>query len=182
VPGPAATPDYEPWFHVAVVQFDDDGIPTGPLQIQDAVSTIRSVRRSSPNGAIVVVFIHGWHHNAAWNRTASTLATDADGDDHFHSFRLVLESLALRELERPGWRRVVGIYLGWNGDPVGGLVGALDRVAAPSTFRNRYVVAQRIGATPAFQETLRSIITTTKELIPVAGGDPGVARADSPRS
>lgn len=74
----------------------------------------------------------------------------------------------------------MGIYVGWNGDPVGGLVGALGRVAAPSTFRNRYVVAQRIGATPAFQETLRSIITTTKELIPVAGGDPGVARADSP--
>jgi hypothetical protein len=180
VPGPADTPDFEPWFHVAVVQFEDDGMATNPSQVQDAIATIRSVRRSSLDGAIVVVFIHGWHHSSAWNRTASTLATDADGDEHFHSFRLVLESLALRELERPHWRRVVGIYLSWNGDPVRGLAGALGRLAGPTTFRNRYAVAQRIGATPAFQRTLRNVVTTTKELIPVAGDDPVVSRPDSP--
>jgi len=89
VPGPADTPPNEPWFHVAVVQFEDNGIVTSPSQVNDAVATILSARRSTPDGAIVVVFIHGWHHSAAWNRTTSTLATTADGDDHFHSFRLV---------------------------------------------------------------------------------------------
>ena len=112
VPGPANTPPNEPWFHVAVVQFEDDGTAASRSHVDAAVAAIRRARDSSPDGAIVVVFIHGWHHNAAWNRSPSTLATDADGDDHFHSFRLVLESLALREVERPHWRRVVGIYVG----------------------------------------------------------------------
>jgi hypothetical protein len=182
VPGPADTPDYEPWFHVAVVQFADNGIPTGPSQVQNAVSTIRSVRQSSPNGAIVVVFIHGWHHSAAWNRTPSTLATDADGDKHFHSFRLILESLALRELERPGWRRVVGVYIGWNGDPVSGVESEVTNVPGLThiTFRNRYRVAERIGAGTAFRDALRSIITSTKEPIMVTDGQSSTLRSESP--
>jgi hypothetical protein len=182
VQGPAETPSNTPWFDVAVVQFEDDGAATSPSQVQDAVATIRSARRSSPDGAIVVVFIHGWHHSLAWNRTASTLATDADGDDHFHSFRLVLESLAFRELERPHWRRVVGICLGWNGDPLGGLGGAVSQVPGLThgTFWNRYPVAERIGAGLAFQNTLRSVITATKEPISDADGNLAAPRPDSP--
>ena len=182
VTGPADTPSNEPWFHVAIVQFEDDGTATSASQVHEAMATIRSARQSSPDGAIVVVFIHGWHHSAAWNRTTSTLATDADGDDHFHSFRLVLESLALRELERPHWRRVVGICLAWNGDPVDGFRGALSGLPmlTHSTFWNRYPVAQRIGAGTAFQDTLRGIIGATKEPIPVAESQPSALRPDSP--
>ena len=155
----------EPSFHVGVVQFEDDGTFSRRSQLDEAIDTVRRVRDASLDGAIVVVFIHGWHHNAAWNRTSSILATDLDGDDHFHSFRLVLESLTLRELERPHWRPVVGIYIAWNGDPVGGLGKALSNMPGLThfTFWNRYPVAQRIGASRAFQDTLRSIIMTTKE-------------------
>lgn len=180
VAGPADAPATEPWFHVAVTQFEDDGTATNARQIEDAVATIHSVRSGSPNGAIVVVFIHGWHHSAAWKRSPSTPVTDADGDEHFHSFRLILESLALRELERPGWRRVVGVYLGWNGDPSGPIGETISRLPGltHSTFWNRYPVAARIGTGATFRTTLRRVISATKD--PVSSGDGGALSPDSP--
>lgn len=182
VPGPEPAPPFEAWFHVAVVQFEDDGRPADPSQLEAARQTILEARRSGEDGAIVVVFIHGWHHNAAWNRTASTPTTDPDGDEHFHAFRLLLESLALRELERPHWRRVVGVYVGWNGDPEEGVLRHLSR-AGPlthGTFWDRYSVAERIGAGAAFQDALRTIITTTKEPLPAMAGQPTPSAAESP--
>jgi hypothetical protein len=182
VPGPVPAPSYEAWFHVAVVQFDDDGTAVNPSHLEAARQTIVTARQSGEDGAIVVVFIHGWHHNASWNRTPSTLPTDADGDEHFHSFRLMLESLALRERERPHWRRVVGIYVGWNGDPTEGALQFLRRAGklTHGTFWNRYPVAERIGAAPAFQDALRTIITTTKEPLPSIAGHPIPSDAESP--
>jgi hypothetical protein len=182
VTGPLDTPSNEPWFHVAVVQLKDDGIAVDSLQVEAALRTIRAARESSADGAIVVVFIHGWHHNASWKRTASTLATDRDGDDHFHSFRLVLESLALRELERPHWRRVVGVYIAWNGDPVGGLRGVLSHVPwlKHNSFNDRYRVAQRIGAGDGFQDALCKIIRTTKEPLAVPASERSEFEPDSP--
>lgn len=123
--GQLDAPLYDPLFHLAVVQFTDDGKYVTALQIKAVADAIRKARRS-PNGAIVVVFVHGWHHNALWLRTASTLVTQSDGDEHFHSFRLILESLALREAERTFPRRVLGIYMSWNGDPI----GPIDRILA----------------------------------------------------
>ncbi len=182
VPGPEPAPYFEAWFHVAVVQFEDDGRPAHPSQLEAARRTILEARRSSVDGAIVVVFIHGWHHNAAWNRTASTLTTDPDGDEHFHAFRLLLESLAFRESERPERRRVVGVYVGWNGDPEEGVLRHLSGAGllTHGTFWNRYSVAERIGAGAAFQDALRTIITTTKEPLPEMAGQPTPSAAESP--
>lgn len=182
VAGWVDAPSWEPWFHVAVVQFNDEGTLVEPSQLDAAVSTVRRVRESTPNGAIVVVFVHGWHHSAAWNRAASVLASDADGDAHFHSFRLLLESLAIREMERPNWRRVVGVCLGWNGDPVGGALGAIGSVPylTHGTFWDRYPVADRIGAGSAFRDVLRQIIGTTKDPIASGGGAPTISRPESP--
>jgi hypothetical protein len=170
--GAGDAPAHEPWFHLAVVQFEDDGRATNPAQTQDAIALIRSARNAFPDGAVVVVFIHGWHHNAAWNRSPSTPATDFDGDEHFHAFRLVLESLAIREIERRDHRRVVGILLGWNGIPATVVRRAVSGVPGVrhTSFRTRYAVAERIGAEAAFQDTLRSVITTTKEPLPGGNG------------
>ena len=182
VAGPADTPANEPWFHLAVVQFDDSGARVSPSQVDAATAAIRAARESSPHGVIVVAFIHGWHHNAAWNRTPSTPVTQPDGDEHFHSFRLILESLALRELERPHWRRVVGVYLGWNGDPVEGVRATVSGVPILThvSFKDRYDVALQIGASPSFHDTLLSVISATKDPVPVKAGAPGAADAESP--
>ena len=72
VPGPDPAQFAEAWFHVAIVQFEDDGTPTCSSHLGAARQPILAARRSGDGGAIVVVFIHGWHHNAPWNRTPST--------------------------------------------------------------------------------------------------------------
>ena len=180
--GQTDAPLYVPLFHVAVVQFEDDGRYAKPPQIEAALDAIRTVRQSNLDGAVVVVFIHGWHQTADWKRTPSTLATDTDGDDQFHSFRLILESLALREAERARPRRVVGIYVGWNGDPAGGIGVVVSKLPGltHSTFWNRYPVAQRIGGGPAFGDALRRIVTTTKKAMPVSPDQPQASRPESP--
>ena len=158
----------EPSFDLAVVQFKDDGTCLDPTQLDAADDCIRKARTSklNANGAIVVVFIHGWHHGASWKRTPSTTVSDPDGDDHFHAFRLVLESLALREAERyfdgrEAGRRVVGIYLAWNGDPEDSWISGIPALTY-GTFWNCYDVAEKIGGSTQFQELIRRIVTSTK--------------------
>jgi pimeloyl-ACP methyl ester carboxylesterase len=164
----------EPSFDLAVVQFADDGsfLDASQRQIEAAAVRIREVRRSSDvHGALVVVFVHGWHHGAEWHRTASLADDECDGDDHFHGFRVMLQSLAYRELERPSaadgsptGRRIVGIYLTWNGVPQSGVRGVLAKLpgADQTSFRNRYAVAERIGEADDFRESLRRIVSSVK--------------------
>jgi hypothetical protein len=186
----APTSDVEPnkaSFDLAVVQFKDDGTYLNPSQIDAAEDCIRKARTSKPNsnGAMVIVFIHGWHHGAHWKRTASTTASDPDGDDHFHSFRLILESLALREAERysaggkPAGRRVVGVYIGWNGDPEGSWISGLP-IIRHGTFWNRYRVAERIGGHAQFRESIRRVVNSTKEPVTVPTDQPPTLRPESP--
>jgi hypothetical protein len=77
-------------FEVATIAFDDGGDLADPRAVGDAAACIERARKGNPNGAIVVLFAHGWHHGPDWS------------DTHFASFRRVLASLALREAERYG--------------------------------------------------------------------------------
>jgi hypothetical protein len=159
-------------FELAVVQFEDDGRP-GLGQVDAAVARISDVR-SSPNaslGALVVVFIHGWHHGAEWHRTSSIADDQHDGDEHFRGFRLILQHLTYREVERyssadssPTGRRIIGVYLSWNGDPQTGFLGALAHLprGSEASFWNRYAVADAIGAANDFRDALRRIVTAVK--------------------
>jgi hypothetical protein len=163
----------EPSFDLAVVQFDDDGRP-GIGQVDAAVARVREVRQAPASllaGALVVVFIHGWHHGGEWHRTASIPDDQPDGDDHFHGFRRILQSLTYREMERPSsasglpaGRRVIGVYLTWNGDPQSGFLGAVARLprGSEASFWDRYGIAERIGAAHDLRETLRRIVIAVK--------------------
>jgi hypothetical protein len=177
----------EPSFDLAVVQLKDDGTYLRPPQMDAADDCIRKARTSklNTNGAVVIVFIHGWHHGASWKRTPSTTASDPDGDDHFHAFRLVLESLALREAERysddgkEAGRRVVGIYVAWNGDPEASWISGIP-VLTHGTFWNRYAVAEKIGGSMQFQESIRKIVNSTKGPITDSEEQLSAFRPESP--
>lgn len=163
----------EPSFDLAVVQLDDDGRP-GLGQVDAAVARVREVRQAPASllaGALVVIFIHGWHHGGEWHRTASIPDDKPDGDDHFHGFRRILQNLTYREMERPSsasglpaGRRVIGIYLTWNGDPQSGFLGAVARLphGNEASFWDRYGIAERIGAAHDLRETLRRIVIAVK--------------------
>ena len=150
-------------FDLAVVEFNDDGSLLSVEQKDALHDCITRARHSNPNGALVVVFIHGWHHSARWE------------DSHHASFRKVLASLALREAERysnhPRGRRVVGVYLGWHGDPASwGGRWPTSRLTHLSFF-NRYHTAKRIGEGHDLYGTVRDIIECTKAPMTNAQGD-----------
>ena len=152
-------------YDVAKIEFEDDGSFGLKVQLDFALERIKKIRLSekNTNGALVIVFIHGWHHSARWDVVSNT------GDDHFAAFREVLKRLALREAERyprgqSGGRRVIGIYLGWNGDPAKSVLSTVPLVRHHS-FWDRYSVAKSIASGENVQEALRSIVLATKEPI-----------------
>ena len=78
--------------------------------------------------------------------------------------------LAVREAERyrpsgeQAGRRVVGIYLGWNGDPTSWFGSWLSR-QGPAThlsFYDRYKAAEQVGGGRAIREAIRTIVEVTK--------------------
>ena len=161
-PGPSAYQPNEMSFEVAVVAFGDDGLCSHPSQLTAALRCIEQARSGPSAGAVVLLFIHGWHHGSSWD------------DTHFVAFREVLKRLACREAERYGplgasGRRVVGIYLSWNGDPENTTLlraGWLSLL----TFWNRYSVAGSVGQANDFRDALRAIILSAKspDRVPVA--------------
>jgi hypothetical protein len=159
-------------FDVAVIEFQDNGSLADASQLKSAEDTIAAARVANRNGALVVLFIHGWHHSARWDvsKYASDWDADAGDDQHFRQFRRVLMGLAVREAERylpsgeAGGRRVVGIYLGWNGDPTSWFGSWLSRKehATHLSFYDRYKAAEAVGGGRAIREAIRTIVEVTK--------------------
>lgn len=142
-------------FDVITLQLNDHGELADEKPLQAVLRHIKTCREENEDGVIVTLFAHGWHHGSDWN------------DDHFVSFRIMLASLCLRESERyeegrPRGRRVIGIYLAWNGDPIGSW---LSGVFANLSFYDRYSVANAIGAGKPLYTIVRSLIHATKTLL-----------------
>jgi len=114
------------------VEFDDQGWYHSRNQAQRVLERITAEASSDQERAIVVIFIHGWHHNAC------------PGDENLACFRKTLDRLndevntgyfkeARSRLGKPGNLRILGIYIGWRGRSLPGLLDYLtfwDRKAA----------------------------------------------------
>src|SRR5712692_6594482 len=161
-------------FDVAVIEFNDDGTFVDSSQLAAAADCVREARRSNDNGAIVVFFIHGWHHGATWDVARN------DGDTHFLAFRRVLMGLTLREAERytpgPAGRRVVGVYFGWNGDPASSWLRD-TRWLTHLSFWDRYRTTKTIGDGEAIRDAIRTLVARTKNPMELSPGQP---RPESP--
>ena len=114
------------------VEADDRGQPLQPQQLDGVFTAVDGAVAKA--GALVVVFVHGWHHSAA------------PGDAYVCRLSDVLASVEQMEkgaatlAGRPA-RAVMGIYVGWP--------GALypDELAnSVTTFWNRLAAADRLGA------------------------------------
>jgi len=120
-------------FHV--IQADDQGSLWDTAQAQRVLDRVRSL--SQAQNVLVVLFIHGWHHNAA------------SDDPNLVDFQRTLLDLN-REISTPQRQqlraentgkpnsRIVGIYVGWRGRS---LPGPLDYL----TFWGRKPTAERVG-------------------------------------
>ena len=147
---PSESVEFKCDFHI--LKFGDDGKPDPELPVEKIVDCIKTRRRNSSRGVVVVVFIHGWHHSA-----------DPD-DTHLKEFREIVEAITVREWEVVNAvRPVIGVYVGWNGDPIGKW-SAIKRVPVIKhvSFWRRYKAARAIGMSCGFQEVLSKIISAAK--------------------
>lgn len=125
---------------VAFVEYDDFGTLLNRGQLQGAVDAATEFAKA---GASVLVYVHGWHNNAA-NGTRDV--------EHFR--QLVARASELDAKFRPGREgagQVLGIYVGWRGDSI-----ASSGVTAPFsyllTFWDRKEAAHQIGGSGGIYE------------------------------
>ena len=120
------TPDYMLGF----VEFDDQGWLWDRRQMNAVLA--RFGREDYTNGLLMVVYVHGWKHNASWD------------DENVKMFRTNLTDLAEieRQLSREGgWkpRKVAGVYVGWRG------LSNKGWLTRQLTFWSRKKTAQEVG-------------------------------------
>lgn len=91
-------------FSMNFVEIDEQGMLASRAQAEAAIA---HASQDEPDGSYVVVFVHGWHHNAS--------STDGNVQGFYDAL-----ALSSRWNKR---RKIKGIYIGWRGDslPVPGL-------------------------------------------------------------
>ncbi len=125
---------------LGVVEFDDQGIVLDRRQMEALFE--RLVAESRRQDLCMVVYVHGWKHNAS------------PDDPDVQSFRRLLAGLAVAEQGRQPHRRVFGVYAGWRGQ----VLDAGD-LAADLTFWDRKAAAGRVA-----QGSIRELLGRARAL------------------
>jgi hypothetical protein len=120
-------------FDVGIIEFDERGQYWSQQQHDTVLDYVRKV--ATTQGATIIVFVHGWHHNAM------------PDDGNLASFHSVLSRIAaLPEVglrcvddDATSHNRVIGIYVGWRGESI------TTTGLSYTTIWSRKRVAQRIG-------------------------------------
>jgi hypothetical protein len=122
-----------PGFTLGFIELSDDGHVKDEVQKEQVFEMVRQVAQEK--GAIILTFVHGWHHGASVC------------DTNVSCFRSVLQGIS-EDPDRLNKGPIIGIYLGWRGDSsrIGMLQGA--------TFYNRKQAAHRIGENAGAQVLL----------------------------
>ena len=133
VAGKKAAPTWEPFptFDLGIIEFKDDGTLWSPAQKHLVVEKIREIAKT---GATIIVYAHGWHHNAKVD------------DGNIVSFRNVLATIASQQHvgmtcgdRNPTKNHVVGVYIGWRRE------SSTNKVLTWLTIWDRKRAAHTIG-------------------------------------
>lgn len=128
-----STPDYKLGF----VEFDDQGWFWNREQLKSVEQMIQSEagigQSGGARGIIMVLFVHGWKNNAAYDNT------------NVQMFRVALKQLNQAEQAQNGnnARKVVGVYAGWRGLSVKSDV--FPPLGMELTFWSRKRAAHKVG-------------------------------------
>lgn len=110
-------------YDLGFVEFTERGNDFAPRQTAEILSTIKDYAKT--NDVALVVFIHGWKHNASTE------------DGNVISFNKALAHIAKSKVT--GDKKLIGIYIGWRGMSFHGL--QLENL----TFWDRKAVAEEVG-------------------------------------
>jgi len=146
--------NFDSAFDICALEFSKEAQLTDPNQLVQAVAAIEAAR-TAVGGSVVVVFAHGWRNNADWDC------------GNFVSFRRLMASMAKREVERYDGgqhraRRVIGVYLGWEGASDNGLFSEIAHKTFVNYFR-RDARARELAASEDFIDALEQLVQVTKD-------------------
>jgi pimeloyl-ACP methyl ester carboxylesterase len=120
---------------VRFVEYDDFGNLFNRSQLDSTVAAAQGVAQA---GGIVVVYVHGWEHNAS------------PGDSDLESFHHAMQNAQALDRQYGDKRTVLGIYVGWRGKSIS--IPGLSKI----TFWERKTTAQAVGDGAVF-ELLRKL-------------------------
>lgn len=124
-----------PGYTLGFVEFDDQGEPWSPRQTERVIAVIEEANRAK-NGAVVMVFVHGWKNNA------SPEQEQQDGYALNGFNRLLTETVqGLRASYPTTPPQVVGVYVGWRGKSA--------KTLEVFSFYGRRRAASRVAGTAA---------------------------------
>jgi hypothetical protein len=126
--GPTCTPvgPGDARYELAIVEFDDQGSCFDRRSLGDLEQSLRTLDGASP---IILVFVHGWKHNATGH------------DDNLLSIRALLADTAAKEAQPGGTGRpVLGVFVSWRG-----LSRSGNWIWTQSSFWDRQDAAQRVA-------------------------------------
>lgn len=145
---------------LAHVEFDDQGQfwedqRDGSMNQLDALEhrilgELKTNRSKYRNGAVMVVFVHGWNNNAK------------EGNGNLEGFRMVMDQLAQRERRN---RPVIGVYLSWRGERAIDLP-VVNKLKYVTSYWDRKETAENIGHR-SMGETLKRLAVLKDEIIRV---------------
>ncbi|HKP05150.1 MAG TPA: hypothetical protein VJU77_17505 [Chthoniobacterales bacterium] len=128
---------------LSFVEFDEKGDFWDRRQLGKTSRYIRDAKKP----VLLVLFIHGWHHNAADRKPGGKNPGDVE------TFQRLLAELAMSDSTRH--LQVHGVYIGWRGRLV---QGPLDYL----TFLDRKGAATRVAGTPV-TETIFQLIRQARK-------------------
>jgi hypothetical protein len=137
-------------YRLGFVEFDDQGQLRQREQMQAVLDSYYQI--AAQDDVLLVLFIHGWHHNAG------------PGDTNIQEFRKLLEKVALSENTGAGAkarkaRKVLGVYVGWRGESI--TVPVLNDV----TFWERKNTAHNVGL-----QGVTELLLKLEEIVNVKAG------------
>jgi hypothetical protein len=155
--GPKAVIEVRPEYKLGFVEFDDQGWFWNTNQLEAVKKMVRSETgldgSNSPQGIVMVLFVHGWKNNAA------------PDNDNVEMFRQTLTNLNITEAahsNRPP-RKIVGVYAGWRG------LSASMEPFEELSFWERKNTAHKVGGYGAMTELLvelEKLQQTNNSLLP----------------
>lgn len=138
---------------VLFVELNEQGrfFPGADGQFDDLITRLDAAG-ADPDGAVVVLFVHGWRNDASpRNERRGNLA----------SFERLLSSLAEQDPLRP----VIGVYLAWRGDAFVALppLRRFDFLFDVGTFWSRKRAASRLATRPNATQVLLTVFSEVRQ-------------------
>jgi hypothetical protein len=124
-----------PGYTLGFVEFDDQGEPWSPTQAERVIDVIEHANRTK-NGALVMVFVHGWKNNASPEQEQK----DGYALNGFNGL-LTATVQALRVTYPTSPPPVVGVYVSWRGKSA--------KALEIFSFYGRRRAARRVAGTAA---------------------------------